>query len=216
MENLKIENLEPKETLDSEGAKRILEAAKTLFSVHGYDGVPISAIAKEAGVSQANIIYHFKSKKGLYCEVLSNANERVTRFLEELHDEYDNLPEFLLNFSGAHMDKLMQDETASNLLLREILGFGLLNSEELANLFFKGSRASLFVKLLEAQRSGFIRNDIDPIVAAVLVLGANVIFMRTRDMLHHLKSIDFDTNPQNYSKKVMAIFLGGVLNQQKK
>ncbi len=44
----------------------ILDAAETLFSEHGLDGVSMRAIAASAGVTLALVNYHFGSKDGLY------------------------------------------------------------------------------------------------------------------------------------------------------
>lgn len=49
-------------------AKRqaILEAAKTLFLRHGYDGSSMDAIATEAGVSKLTVYNHFTDKETLF------------------------------------------------------------------------------------------------------------------------------------------------------
>ena len=44
------------------GELAILEAAERLFAQQGYDGVSMRTIAREAGVSKANIYHHFDSK----------------------------------------------------------------------------------------------------------------------------------------------------------
>ncbi len=44
----------------------ILDAAETLFSEHGLDGVSMRDISDAAGVTLALVHYHFKSKDGLY------------------------------------------------------------------------------------------------------------------------------------------------------
>ncbi len=48
----------------------ILNAAEALFSRHGYDGVTLRAIAKEAGVDVALANYHFGPKRDLFDAVL--------------------------------------------------------------------------------------------------------------------------------------------------
>jgi TetR/AcrR family transcriptional regulator len=46
--------------------ERIIEAAVTEFSEHGFAGARISAIAARAGVNQQLISYYFDGKEGLY------------------------------------------------------------------------------------------------------------------------------------------------------
>lgn len=48
----------------------ILNAAEALFSKHGYDGVTLRAIAKQAGVDVALANYHFGPKRDLFDAVL--------------------------------------------------------------------------------------------------------------------------------------------------
>ena len=58
----------------SAGEAAILDAAVRLFSRHGYDGVSMRSVAREAGVSKSNIYHHFESKEALY---LANIAEHV-------------------------------------------------------------------------------------------------------------------------------------------
>ena len=53
--------------------KSIIKTAVALFAERGYDGTSIRAIVSKARVNQAAINYHFKSKEGLYFEVLKVA-----------------------------------------------------------------------------------------------------------------------------------------------
>lgn len=55
----------------------ILAAAATEFAAHGFAGASVDAIAARARVNKAMIYYHFKSKKGLYVEILRD----VFRFM---------------------------------------------------------------------------------------------------------------------------------------
>jgi AcrR family transcriptional regulator len=50
--------------------EKILAAAKREFARKGYEGARTGSIAKEAGVNSALIHYYFKSKEGLYLELL--------------------------------------------------------------------------------------------------------------------------------------------------
>jgi AcrR family transcriptional regulator len=44
---------------------RLLEAAKVLFSVHGFENTSTAAIARQANTSESQLIKHFGSKEGL-------------------------------------------------------------------------------------------------------------------------------------------------------
>jgi AcrR family transcriptional regulator len=51
---------------ESPRRERILDAAEALFAEHGYDGVTLRRIAKEAGVDVALASYHFGKKLDLF------------------------------------------------------------------------------------------------------------------------------------------------------
>ncbi|WP_417585645.1 TetR/AcrR family transcriptional regulator [Nitrincola sp.] len=55
-----------------DNSDHILKVAECLFSNNGYNGTTIQAIAKEAGLPKANVLYYFHTKEALYKRVLSN------------------------------------------------------------------------------------------------------------------------------------------------
>ena len=66
----------------SKGAISILNVAESLFAQKGFKATSISEIAKNTGVSKANIYHHFKSKEHLYQEALELACDRVFNVME--------------------------------------------------------------------------------------------------------------------------------------
>ena len=58
--------------------ERILKTAARLFAERGYDATSIRILATKARVNQAAINYQFKSKDGLYREVLREAIHALT------------------------------------------------------------------------------------------------------------------------------------------
>ncbi|MGB0850913.1 MAG: TetR/AcrR family transcriptional regulator [Bacteroidia bacterium] len=62
----------------------ILEVALRLFSSRGFDAVPTSLIAKEAGVSEGLIFRHFKNKAGLLEAVMQMGTDKVAEALETI------------------------------------------------------------------------------------------------------------------------------------
>lgn len=60
----------------TEKQQALLQSAQTLIAAHGFSSVSTAKIAAHAGVSEALIFRHFKSKKGLASAVLS-AGERA-------------------------------------------------------------------------------------------------------------------------------------------
>jgi AcrR family transcriptional regulator len=54
--------------------KRIADAAKALFVQKGYKATSIEDIVKATGCSPGNIYYHFKSKEGLFLQLIEDWN----------------------------------------------------------------------------------------------------------------------------------------------
>lgn len=76
----------------AETSSRILDAAQKLFANHGYEGVSMRAVAAEAKVNLASIVYYFDSKKGLFHAVLSRFSSVLDRERERRLVEADANP----------------------------------------------------------------------------------------------------------------------------
>ena len=72
---------------EQETVQRLLDAAEKLFGEHGYDGVGMRMLAKEAKVNLGAATYHFGSKESLYLETFMRrfrpTNAERLRLLQE-------------------------------------------------------------------------------------------------------------------------------------
>ncbi len=69
--------MKEKELIDIETKRKILTAAREVFSEWGYDGASMSEVAKRADVNKALPFYYFKSKENLLKEVVRGASENI-------------------------------------------------------------------------------------------------------------------------------------------
>ena len=67
--------------------RTILDAASTLFSETGSRGTSIAAVAARAGITDAGVLYHFKTKQELLLAVLQHFDREVERGMQESHLE---------------------------------------------------------------------------------------------------------------------------------
>lgn len=93
----------------TEKHRRILDAALEMFAEQGYAGTATSEIAKKAGVSEAAIFRHYKTKKDLLIGVVAPVLRVVAPALiadikEVLSRRYPDLPSFV--------SALVRDRTA--------------------------------------------------------------------------------------------------------
>jgi AcrR family transcriptional regulator len=81
--------------------RRIVEAATTLFLARGYDAVPMSRVARAAGVTTPALYWHFRSKADLYFEVIQGGYKAFFAELiarTEGHDASQRLRSYVRTF----------------------------------------------------------------------------------------------------------------------
>lgn len=67
----------------------LLKTAEQMFSVHGYVGVSVEQITKNAGVAKGTFYIYFRSKDELYLSIVRNYKQEA---LNLLNSEVKNLP----------------------------------------------------------------------------------------------------------------------------
>ncbi|MED5252723.1 MAG: TetR family transcriptional regulator C-terminal domain-containing protein, partial [Pseudomonadota bacterium] len=83
------------DTANQENASRdrieqtILSAAEQVFSQHGYRGASLQAIADQAKLPKANILYYMGSKQALYVRLLNRMMNRWNAVLEDITEDSD-------------------------------------------------------------------------------------------------------------------------------
>jgi len=195
----------------TDAVERILAAAESLFAEHGFDAVSMSAIGEAAGVSKANVFHHFTSKNELYVAVLRNACKAAVQHLDDLSKNEAPLTERLPQFARAHLENLLEHGQVARLMLRELLSDNPRHGQELAEKVY-GEKFSRFVAILRAgQQAGELRTDIDPAMVATMLIGANVFFFESREVLRHFPDVTFTQQPERYSRMLADILLHGVL-----
>lgn len=63
--------------------ERILDTALDSFGTTGLDGTSLDGLARELGLRKQSILYHFKSKNGLFTAVVDTAADRFIAELDE-------------------------------------------------------------------------------------------------------------------------------------
>lgn len=62
----------------------IIETAARLFSLQEYDATTTLQIARETGINEPAVFYHFKNKNKLFAEIINAASTRcITRQIVE-------------------------------------------------------------------------------------------------------------------------------------
>lgn len=84
---------------------KVIEAARRLFALYGYDGVSTRMLASEVGISVSTLNYHIGSKADIYVEIFKEA------FLEEsqlVSDYFETIDPATFESSIAFRDLLLR------------------------------------------------------------------------------------------------------------
>lgn len=83
----------PKTRIQREKQDVILEAALSVFSVHGFRGATIDQIAEAAGMSKPNLLYYFPSKEAIHRQLLTGMLDLWLDPLRAFDNEGDPIAE---------------------------------------------------------------------------------------------------------------------------
>lgn len=109
------------EVCSEEARKRILDAAQTLFAIHGFNATTTKAIAEQAEVPGGLIFYYFPTKKALLQSIIDERNILTElRVALETRTAPDPDPRSALITLGLrYLDILKQHKELACIMLRE-------------------------------------------------------------------------------------------------
>jgi AcrR family transcriptional regulator len=159
---------------DTEIRERLLEIALREFSAHGFRGVSVTAIAREAGATPAMIHYYFGNKQGLYEAVLQHALGPILVRLEAARSDPPAAEDLLPHFIHGYMRLLAENPAVPSLIVRDVLSPGGRMRETFVKGFAGRGGTGLRDLVRRAQDLGRLRGDLDPDLAALSLLSMAV------------------------------------------
>lgn len=162
------EDLSAPGTRQSRGRARraaVLDAARRLFAKQGFKGASLAAIAQEAGLTDAGLLYHFPTKNDLLLAVIAEGDREQDQALAKVRD-VRGLP--LIERLGEFGVDLEADPILT--ALDVTLSAEHLSDASPINQYFVDRyvrfRAMLAEAFEEARRAGDLMGDFDPAVEA--------------------------------------------------
>ncbi|BBU24973.1 TetR family transcriptional regulator [Mycobacterium xenopi] len=104
----------------AETRRRILHAAREVFSERGYEAATFQAIAVRADLTRPAINHYFANKRVLYLEVLEQTSDLLAASIRRAERE-TTLPRRLSTFIAATTDTDAQDRSAAAFLITSVL-----------------------------------------------------------------------------------------------
>jgi len=192
------------------GRGDILAAATDLFSEAGFDAVSMSAIARRAGVSKANVFHHFGSKEDLYLEVMRSACKLFSRAgVEDSRAEAD-FGDRLKVLLQHDIELMKQHSDRAQLIMREVLESGECRGRALAGEVFADQFDETVAEFERARRDGNCRDDVPAELAATMMIACKVFLFQSGNVLRHLPGVDFVDDPERYAGFVGRVLFEGL------
>lgn len=155
------------EQIRAESRAKIIATARSLFAERGFGGCNVSEIAKQAGMSQGNLYWHFTSKEAIFRAVLVEGFQAIGGTMTEAATSAGSGLEKFDRFLGAFL-ALTRDEGGDEfvMIILTFLGqggtgkfaeFGI-STEQIGS----GYHQALNAIFAQGQADGSFRADLEP------------------------------------------------------
>ena len=146
-----------------ERRKQIIQVAMNLFATRGFKGATTRAIASAAGVSEAIIFRHYKTKEDLYDAIITTCIERRNDVWERqapIIEDTDDLEVLMTAFATGFIDRHREDQTFIRLML-----YSALQDHKFRQRFFESGRSPYMRRIKDRIQKGVESGeflDVDP------------------------------------------------------
>jgi len=191
----------------------ILDGAERCFVAKGFDGASMSAIGREAGVTQSLIHYHFHNKENLWNEVkrrrLNACFSQQKQLLEKAADENVISQIITLYFRTLQ----------NNPSLTRLLGWKTLTEKNHQKSQSQDDMLEMEVtrlavaRISHAQQQGIIRDDLSPSYLVVSMFALVTHWFNSRENYFNRPDLDInqDKADEEYLNTIIQITLQGIL-----
>ncbi len=187
----------------SQTSRRLLVAAASLFAKKGYTMTSMREIADLVGVQKASLYYHIDTKEDLLFAICESSLERMVsaaeRVLKETQDPLDRTRRFIL----AHIECVLEDQDLHAAALAEMRFLSEARLQQVVSTRQSYKRL-LDSVLLDAQRAGVLRGDLD-----VKHLALGLVGMMNRVEMWYRRGGPLST--QQLGDLFASVFLTGTL-----
>lgn len=186
----------------------MINAAMRLFSSKGFDGTSTREIALAAGINEALIFRHFRTKEDLYWAVVSTriqAAGRQEKIREYLKCSHMDAREVLAAIAENLLDRTTEDADLTRLLI-----FSALRNSGLSERFFRTYMAGIYEAIASFIRDGIRKGrfrKVDPVIAARGFMG----MISSQILLEELLGAPRNTSaPRALGRQLADLWLNGM------
>ncbi len=186
---------------------QLLQAAQELFGAAEISAVSTKRIAEKAGVNAAMISYYFGNKRGLY---LAMVEQTLGGMIERL--SHTSADVAIASFIEEYSHLLVANPWWPRFMIREVLFGDPAFRAEFATQLGTRMRQTLFTKLQSQIHSGELREDLNPVLTTVSLIGMLVFPVLALPLANQLlEQSGIALESQDLSTHVSRLFLEGAL-----
>lgn len=180
--------------------KIILDTAAKLFAERGFNNTPTSLLAKEAKVAEGTIFRHFKTKDEIFLALIRNVKDQLISDIEKYLEVRapETSVEKVVSIMKSFYVFVKKNRMEFSLIFRDApIRYGERHDDVFLAIkdVYTYLNTYILAALLEGQRDGSIRADINPEDTAQMIVGTMVGLVRathfqfivpTEELLRHV------------------------------
>ena len=196
----------------------LLDAARDVFARHGLDRARVEDIARRAGISKGAFYLHFRTKDDAFREIVQRFLGALEDHTRRRHELEDRLAREAASQGAPGLSAVLEAECAIDVELLELLwrnrqivsavdGASRKTYRELLADFRRRVHAVVARRIVDRQRSGALRADVDPEVVGDIVVGTYEDFAR--------RMADMKEKPdlRSWARSLLVVLYEGVLER---
>lgn len=196
--------------------QRILDAALTEFSSHGFSGTRMDSIARQADINKAMIFYYYGSKKYLYQEVLHAALVSIFVPVSKVIAEAEDPEVFIEKTASIYISFFKENKNFVRMVAFDLVQ----NPENLTQVlsaFFKKNFAKgpglIKKKILSWHRDGSI-SESDPLHFMLNIVSLSLLSFLGLPIIGSIFQANLDENTfiSQRRKSVITVLKKGMLS----
>lgn len=186
----------------TDNRKRILAAARMLVSEGGWREAQVSHVAASAGLATGTVYRYFPSKADLFVEVLSKVSQREVDVLDAIANGAERPAQKLHAAVAAFVERAMRNRRLAYALIAEPCDPEI----DRARLIYRHAISEQIMRIVsDGQQSGDFRRDIDPNIAATVIVGG---FME--GLIGPLSPLNSDFDVTERGRKAVHVLAGHI------
>ncbi len=162
--------------LPEEKRKRISDVLIRHFASRGYFEVNLDEVARDCRVAKGSLFQYFKDKGEMYLFAVDEAFKRFMVLAEGFDFRKGSIFEYYESYFESSLEFFLKEEDAYFLLERAFFYNDSPFREKIFNDYTGKTHRLVLQLVVENQRNGFIRNDIDPELLALFLEGVSLKF----------------------------------------